>query len=183
MSLVGFQASKIWIFFGKLFMEQVLKSFSGRNNSLKPLLFRFCNSLPYNLEESIELRVLIVTFWVYRHSKMQKNLLAFFCVYLSCHYGFTNYFDILIFLFPSIIPGGIPTFQILSFQDQHLQKYRAQKFVEFSFLVFLANCFKNVDLKPYCTLKIVLLNSQNNFYVIMSSYAERHVQKKKKKKK
>ena len=35
MSLVGFQASKIWMFFGKFTAELVWKSFSGRNNSLE----------------------------------------------------------------------------------------------------------------------------------------------------
>ena len=49
-SLVGFQASKVWVFFlGKFTAEQVLKSLSGRNNSLKPPVFGFCNRLPYGL--------------------------------------------------------------------------------------------------------------------------------------
>ena len=67
-------------------------------------------------------------------------------------------------------------YQILSFQD--LQKYKAQKIVEFSFLVFLANLFKKIAFRTYCTMKMVLLNGQNNFYVIMSSYVEGHVPKK-----
>ena len=67
-------------------------------------------------------------------------------------------------------------YQILSFQD--LQKYKAQKIVEFSFLVFLANLFKKIASKSYCTMKMVLLNGQNNFYVIMSSYVEGHMPKK-----
>ena len=46
MYLVGFQASKI--------VELVWKSFSGRNNSLEPLVFCFCNSRLYGLEESIK---------------------------------------------------------------------------------------------------------------------------------
>ena len=37
--MVGFQASNIWIFFGKFTKEQVLKSFSGRNKSLEPPVF------------------------------------------------------------------------------------------------------------------------------------------------
>ena len=41
-------------FFGKFTAEQVLKSFSGRNNSLMPLVFGFCNSLPFGFEESRE---------------------------------------------------------------------------------------------------------------------------------
>ena len=59
-SSVGFQASKICMFFfGKFTAKQVLKSFLGRNNSLKPHFFRFCTSLPFALEASIELRALI----------------------------------------------------------------------------------------------------------------------------
>ena len=36
-----------------------MKSFSGRNNPLKPPVFGFCDSLPFGLEESRELRALI----------------------------------------------------------------------------------------------------------------------------
>ena len=50
-SSVGFQASKIWVFFGKKFLELVWKSFSGRNSSLEHPVFLFCNSLPYGLKE------------------------------------------------------------------------------------------------------------------------------------
>ena len=75
-------------------------------------------------------------------------------MFLSCHYEFTNYFDILIFLF-SNITEGVP---------------------EFSFLAFLA-AFLNFALKTYCTLKMFLLNAQNNFYVTMSSYEGGHVKK------
>ena len=46
-------------FFGKFTTEKVLKSFLGRNNSLKPPLFGFCDSLLFSLEESRELRALI----------------------------------------------------------------------------------------------------------------------------
>ena len=61
MSLVGFQASEIWIFFffGKLTAQQVLKSFSDRKNFLKPPVFWFSNRLPHRLVESRELRALI----------------------------------------------------------------------------------------------------------------------------
>ena len=34
-------------FFGKFTAEQVLKSFLGRNNSLKPPVFDVCDSLPF----------------------------------------------------------------------------------------------------------------------------------------
>ena len=60
MYLVGFLASKIYIFFGKFTAEQVLKSFLGRNNSLKPLVFGFCDIPPFGLKKSRELRALII---------------------------------------------------------------------------------------------------------------------------
>ena len=37
------------VFFGKFTTEQVLKSFSGGNNSLKPPVFGLCDSLPFGL--------------------------------------------------------------------------------------------------------------------------------------
>ena len=51
--------------FGKFTAEQVLKSFSGRNDSLKYPVFRFYDSLPFGLEESREFRALIR--WVLGH--------------------------------------------------------------------------------------------------------------------
>ena len=59
MSLVRFQACKIWMFFGKFTVASVLKSFSSRNNYLKPPGFGFCDSLPFGREESRALRALI----------------------------------------------------------------------------------------------------------------------------
>ena len=47
------------VYFGKSTAEQVLKSFLGRNNSLKPPFFGFCDNLTIILEESRELRALI----------------------------------------------------------------------------------------------------------------------------
>ena len=38
--------------------EQVLKSFSGRNNFLEPPVFGFTNSLPHSLKQSIKLTIL-----------------------------------------------------------------------------------------------------------------------------
>ena len=54
MSSVGFQVSKIWMFFGTFIMEPVLKSFFGRHNSPNPSVFGFCDSLPFGLKESRE---------------------------------------------------------------------------------------------------------------------------------
>ena len=72
MSSVGFRASKIWIFFGKLTAEQVLKSFSGRSNSLKPTVSGFSNSLLFGLGKSRVEKPCLVGFWGNRHSKTQK---------------------------------------------------------------------------------------------------------------
>ena len=72
MPSVGFQFSKICMFFfGKFTAEQVLKSFLGRNNSLKPPVFDVCDSLPFVVlknQESWELW--LDGFW--GNSKMQK---------------------------------------------------------------------------------------------------------------
>ena len=51
--------TKSGCFFGKFTVQQVLKSFSGRNNSLEPSIFGCSDSLPYGLEESKELRAFI----------------------------------------------------------------------------------------------------------------------------
>ena len=72
MSLVGFQASKIWMFFEKKIVELVWISFPGRNNPLA-LFFLLSNSLSYGLEESRELQILIS--WVLLGiQKCKKNL-------------------------------------------------------------------------------------------------------------
>ena len=55
MSLVGFQASEIWMSIWKITAELVWKSFSRRNNSLEPpVFFSFSNSLLFGVEESCE---------------------------------------------------------------------------------------------------------------------------------
>ena len=59
MPLVGFQASKIWMFF----LESLLQSkFSVKNNSLKSPVLGFYDSLPYDLKKSKELGALISWF-------------------------------------------------------------------------------------------------------------------------
>ena len=55
----------------------------------------------------------LVGFVVSRCSKMQKNSASNFFAFLSCHYGFTNYFEILIFAFSNTIPRGVSTCKIL----------------------------------------------------------------------
>ena len=86
MSLVGFQASKIWtFFFGKFFMELFWKSFSGRNSSLEfPGVFLFSSSFPYDLLALRVLRDWLDGFWGNRHSEMQKSFCwQSFCVFQS----------------------------------------------------------------------------------------------------
>ena len=108
--------------------------------------------------------------------KRQTFLPKFFFSFLICHYGFTNCFKILNFVFSNIIPRGVSTCKILTFQDQYFQKYKAQKIVKFSFLAFSTD--KNFALKTCGTLKMILLIAQSNFCVTLSSYVEGHVKKK-----
>ena len=78
---------------------------------------------------------------------MKKLLLT---IFLNCFSATIMDFLInLTYFVSNIIPGGVPTCQIFSFQDQHFQKYKAQKIVEFSFLAFLAHFFKHFALKTY----------------------------------
>ena len=44
---------------GKIFVKQILKSFSGRNIFLEFPVLRFTNSLPYSLKEQKKFRILI----------------------------------------------------------------------------------------------------------------------------
>ena len=74
--------------------DHVLKSFSG--------------SLPYGLEESRELRALIS--WVFGviGIKNAKNFSEqFLFEFMSCHFGYTSYFEVQIFIFSNIMPRGV----------------------------------------------------------------------------
>ena len=103
-------------------------------------------------------------FWVSRHSKRQKisaNVFFFFFAFLGCQYGFTNYFDILIFFF------------LISYQE----KFQAVKYpskISTSRNIKLKNCriqfiglfgwfFLNFAPKTFCTLKMFLLKGPHNF--------------------
>ena len=108
MSLVGSRLLKSGCFIGKLTVEQVLKSFSGRNNSLKPPVFGFCNSLPYDPEIARAESLDLIGFVFIGIQKCKKILPRFFfCFWAAIIYRFTNYFGILIFLFSTI--AGVPT--------------------------------------------------------------------------
>ena len=52
-------------FFGKFTVQQILKSFFSRNDSLEPSVIRFYYSFPYVLEKPRELRAL--TSWDLAH--------------------------------------------------------------------------------------------------------------------
>ena len=108
MYLVGFQASKI--------VELVWKSFSGRNNSLEPLVFCFCSSRLYGLEESIKSVESFdwMVFGVIDIQKCKESCLDFFFAFLSRHYGFMNCFEILNFVISNIIPGRVSICKILT---------------------------------------------------------------------
>ena len=60
MILVGFQASKMWKFFWKIYFEASFQIiFRKKNNFLEPPAFWFSNSLQYGLGESREFWILI----------------------------------------------------------------------------------------------------------------------------
>ena len=60
----------------------------------------------------------LVGFWVNSAFKNAKNFCQqFFWAFLSRHYGFANYFEILIFAFSNITPRGVSTCKILPFWD------------------------------------------------------------------
>ena len=181
-TLYGFQPSKIWMFFWKSTVEQVSKSFSGRNNSLKPPVFEFCDNLPYDLEESIELRTLIS--WVlgllaFKNAKLSANRFFFVFELPLWIYLLLWYINFSFFCLHGRRSSSL--LNIICLGLAHFQKYKAQNIVKSSFVAFLAVFFLfaclNFALKTYCTLKMFLLCAQNNFYIKMSSYVEGHVQK------
>ena len=51
----------------------------------------------------------LIVFWVSMRSKIQKISTNNFFLFLSNHYGFTNYFKIIVFAFFSIIPKVVST--------------------------------------------------------------------------
>ena len=80
MSLVGFQASKIWIFFGKFTAEQVLKPFAGRDNSLKLTVFGFSDVFCLVLKNQESWELWLDGSWSNSHSEMPTiSAKDFFC--------------------------------------------------------------------------------------------------------
>ena len=132
MSLFGFQAFKTWIFLRKFTLQQVLKSFFGRNNSVELSVYGFSNSLSYGLEESREWRALISQIL---GQYMLKNA-EYFCQQVFLEPPLWIYsFEILIFLLSNIIPRGVTTCRMLFFKPELVlrniknQKYKALKII------------------------------------------------------
>ena len=101
--LVSSPPKSVSFLFWKYTVKQVLKLFSGRNNSLKPPYFGFYDNLPYDLGESIDSRALIS--WIFCIQKCKKFLPTFvlFAFLSSWTYELLWY----IFLFPNIITGRV----------------------------------------------------------------------------
>ena len=92
-------------FFWNLTVEQVLKSFSDRNNSLKPpcLEFIIVFHIVWKNQESWE--PWSDGYWSNRHSYMQKSSAKIlFFTFLSLPLSIYYYFEILNFAFFNIIP-------------------------------------------------------------------------------
>ena len=100
MSLVGFKASKIWFFFSENLLESKFSnSFQAKIIPWSRMFLDFLTEfhMVWKNQESCE--SWLVRCWVRRHSKKPKIEPAIFSLFLSCHYGFTNCFEILSFLF------------------------------------------------------------------------------------
>ena len=118
LSLVGFQASKIWMFFWKISCKASLEIiFRQKYFPRAPCFFIFWQSSiwPGRIQESCE--SWLVGFGVNICSKMQKTSANnfFWHLWQSCHYGFTNYFEIKIFAFSNTIPRVVSNCKILIF--------------------------------------------------------------------
>ena len=106
--------------FSKIFYGAILEVIFRKKQILKAPCYLILNSLPYGLEQSRELRDLIR--WVFGLADVQKCkkfLPRFFFSFLSRHYGFSNYFEILIFAFSNSMPRGVSNCKTLPFQNQY----------------------------------------------------------------
>ena len=87
-------------FFERFTMDLVWESFSSRNYSIEPHVFYFLTVFHMVWKNQGSCESWLVGFGVSRRSKIQKiSATIFFFALLSCHYGFTNYSEILIFAF------------------------------------------------------------------------------------
>ena len=101
------------------FLENILGSYFGNHFQAEivpysPLFFYF-QTVFHMVWENQESWVLGF-FWVIGIQKCKIfSSDKFFFVFLSCHYGFMNCFEILNFVFSNIISGGVWTCKILTF--------------------------------------------------------------------
>ena len=140
-----------------------MKSFLGGNNSLEG---RFWIFLSFSIWSGRIKRVDSFDYLGFGLVGIQKGkkflpTFFFFFAFLSCQNGFTNYLDILIFLF------------LISYQE----KFQAVKYpskISTSRNIKLKNCriqfiglfgwfFLNFAPKTFCTLKMFLLKGPHNF--------------------
>ena len=97
-------------------------------------------------------------------------------MFLSHHYRFTYYFEILHSLFlilnqEEFQPVKHYLSRINTSRNAKLEKLWNSILGQFLLISF------NFAHKTYRTLKMLLLNAHSNFYVILSSYVERHMRK------
>ena len=117
----------------------------------------------------------LVWLWVSRHLKTPKIKPTIF-LFLSCHYGFTNYFEILNFLF---LISCQEEFQPVKYYLSRIStsKIWSSKNCKIQFFSLFDWFFKNFAFETYGILKMFLFSAQNNFYITLSSYVEGHMKK------
>ena len=99
MSLVGFKAFKIWFFSENLLQSKFSNYFQAEIIPWSPMFLDFLTAFHMVLMNQESCESWLVRFSVMRHPKKPKIKPTIFSLFLSCHYGFTNYFEILNFLF------------------------------------------------------------------------------------
>ena len=93
---------------------------------------------------------------------------------MSCHYGFTNYFEILIFFCAK------NSFNMLNYLSR-ISTLRninlTSKNHKIQFFSLFGWFFLNFAFKTHGTLKMLILGAQDNFHFILSYYVEGHLKK------
>ena len=106
MSSVGFQVSKVWMFFlENLLWRNFSSHFQAEVIPQSPLFLDFRTDFHFHMIENLDQ----LDFGLIGVKKCQQIFTNIFFSFLSHHYGFTNYFEMLSFLLCNIIPGGVST--------------------------------------------------------------------------